>query len=91
MRKMYFFYMIICIYVMYNTFLNDYGHGIQKCVSEKTLKMQQDIEKTNPSEKWLPKSNPYFFIYSPQSDIFTTLPPTMKFSIYFFYILPRHS
>lgn len=45
--------------------------------------MQLDITNTAPSEGRLPESDPYFFIYGPQSDIFTTLPPTVKFSCCF--------
>lgn len=59
-------------------------------ISEKETEKKKAAghRKTNPGEKWLPKSNPYFFIYGPGSDIFTTLPPTMKFSCY---ILPRNA
>ena len=64
------------------------GQKISEKETEKKKKKAAGHRKTNPGEKWLPESNPYFFIYGPRSDIFTTLPPTMKFSCY---ILPRNA
>lgn len=52
---------------MFNTFLNDWTHCLNN-IKNKNKKI--GYSQTNPREESLPKSNPYFFIYSPQSDIF---------------------
>lgn len=74
--------------VMHETFLSYVDGGSKDFRKRNRKKKAAGHRKTNPGEKWLPKSNPYFFIYGPGSDIFTTLPPTMKFSCY---ILPRNA